>query len=438
MTFKNKKTILSILLFWIGISIGFSENKKMYSIEELFQIAENNNSNIKLSELCVKESEENIKVENNAWLPTINLDASVSYLGDIYLMDRKFQNGQRFTMPHFGNNFAIEATQLIYAGGVINATNLAKLNQKESIVSKEETQQNIRFMIVSNYLELFRLRNQIEVLKKNIEQTNQLLTNIRAKEKEGLVLKNDITRHELRLQELKLDSLKSENNATIINNQLAIALHLPPETRIEIDKNIINNLPIATSENEWLQNATLHSIDLQKKKIAIEKSQEIESLSQAEYIPSIVAFIGNKLDGPITVEIPTIDKNINYWYAGIGIKWEISSFYKSTRKHNQAKWQTKQAKEAYNLQEENLTTKIHSAYIQFTESFQLYDTQKKSLELALQNYHIINHRYLNDLAIITEILDATTAKLNAEIQVVNAQINILFRYYYLKKIAGTI
>ncbi len=259
-----------------------------------------------------------------------------------------------------------------------------------------------------------------------------------AKEKEGLVLKNDITRHELRLQELKLDSLKSENNATIINNQLAIALHLPPETRIEIDKNIINNLPIATSENEWLQNATLHSIDLQKKKIAIEKSQEIESLSQAEYIPSIVAFIGNKLDGPITVEIPTIDKNINYWYAGIGIKWEISSFYKSTRKHNQAKWQTKQAKEAYNLQEENLTTKIHSAYIQFTESFQLYDTQKKSLELALQNYHIINHRYLNDLAIITEILDATTAKLNAEIQVVNAQINILFRYYYLKKIAGTI
>ena len=55
MTFKNKKTILSILLFWIGISIGFSENKKMYSIEELFQIAENNNSNIKLSELCGKQ-----------------------------------------------------------------------------------------------------------------------------------------------------------------------------------------------------------------------------------------------------------------------------------------------------------------------------------------------------------------------------------------------
>lgn len=68
----------------------------------------------------------------------------------------------------------------------------------------------------------------------------------------------------------------------------------------------------------------------------------------------------------------------------------------------------------------------------------MYDTQKKSLELAEQNYDVINNRYLNDLALITDMLDAGNSKLSAELQVVNARINILFNYYKLKKATGTL
>ena len=38
-------------------------------------------------------------------------------LGNGYLLDREFLNGQSVSMSHFGNNFAIKVTQLIYAGG---------------------------------------------------------------------------------------------------------------------------------------------------------------------------------------------------------------------------------------------------------------------------------------------------------------------------------
>ena len=48
----------------------------------------------------------------------------------------------------------------------------------------------------------------------------------------------------------------------------------------------------------------------------------------------------------------------------------------------------------------------------------------------------MNNRYLNDLALITDMLDASNSKLNAELQLVNAQINILFNLYKLKKTAG--
>ena len=64
--------------------------------------------------------------------------------------------------------------------------------------------------------------------------------------------------------------------------------------------------------------------------------------------------------------------------------------------------------------------------------------QKKSLELAQQNYQVVNNRYLNGLALITDMLDASNQKLNAELQVVNAEINILFNYYQLKKTVGSL
>ena len=65
-------------------------------------------------------------------------------------------------------------------------------------------------------------------------------------------------------------------------------------------------------------------------------------------------------------------------------------------------------------------------------------TQRKSVELANLNYAVIRDRYKNDMALITDMLDASNSKLAAEVQLVNAQINIVFNYYKLLYISGTI
>lgn len=85
-----------------------------------------------------------------------------------------------------------------------------------------------------------------------------------------------------------------------------------------------------------------------------------------------------------------------------------------------------------------MQTAVKEAYIRFQEAFTIYDTQLKSLELATQNYLVINNRYLNELALITDMLDASNSKLNAELQVANARINIIFNYYKLKKTVGNL
>jgi outer membrane protein TolC len=64
------------------------------------------------------------------------------------------------------------------------------------------------------------------------------------------------------------------------------------------------------------------------------------------------------------------------------------------------------------------------------------ETLKKSVELAHENYDIVSTRYSNDMALVTDLLDAATQRLDAELQLVNARINVLFNYYKLCETAG--
>ena len=229
-----------------------------------------------------------------------------------------------------------------------------------------------------------------------------------------------------------------ENSRAILNHQLAVALGLPEGAEIEVDTTMTATLPEASSELYWLNEALLSAPSIKQTQVGIDMSHEAEKLAGAEQKPSVFAFAADRLEGPILTEVPTINSNLNYWYAGVGVKYSLSSLFKANKKVRQAHAATLLANEEHLLAQDNLRTAMKDAYIRFEESFTVYDTQMKSLELAQQNYHVVNNRYLNGLALITDMLDASTQKLNAELQVVNAQINILFNYYKLRKTAGNL
>ncbi len=76
--------------------------------------------------------------------------------------------------------------------------------------------------------------------------------------------------------------------------------------------------------------------------------------------------------------------------------------------------------------------------MQYQQTYVELETQRKSVELAHQNYDIINSRYLNQMALVTDMVDASNLRLNAELQEVDARINIVYAYYKMKYVAGEI
>ena len=81
---------------------------------------------------------------------------------------------------------------------------------------------------------------------------------------------------------------------------------------------------------------------------------------------------------------------------------------------------------------------VNADHVRYKEACEELKTRQKSVELAERNYRTTLTRYTSDMALITDMLDAANSKLDAEQQLVNARINIIYYYYKLLFITGKI
>lgn len=71
-------------------------------------------------------------------------------------------------------------------------------------INRERTSNDIRFALLGYYLELAKLKAQRNVITKNISLAEKLIEEMNNRLQQGGALKNDITRYELQLSEIKL------------------------------------------------------------------------------------------------------------------------------------------------------------------------------------------------------------------------------------------
>jgi outer membrane protein len=48
----------------------------------------------------------------------------------------------------------------------------------------------------------------------------------------------------------------------------------------------------------------------------------------------------------------------------------------------------------------------------------------------------MQNRYLNQLAILTDLLDANSVRLDAELQLTSARTQVIYTYYQLQRVCG--
>ena len=433
------RKIMFVGLLLLGAASLADAQQQTLTIDQLFKSIEDNNAALRAQKSGVESADLGIESAKSKRLPDVDASLSVSYIGNVLLTDRDFTDVHGLHSPHFGNNFSLQAQQVVYAGGAINAgIRLAELGKRQAETGVRLTRQQVRFVALGQYLDLYKVDNQIQVYEKNIELTRQLITDIKAKQSQGMALKNDITRYELQMESLKLGLTTLRNNRSILNHQLCNTLGMGQDVRITPDTTVIGKVYARNDEQYWQNQGAMSSPLLEQSANAIHIAEQKEKIAKSDMLPKVAFVAADNFDGPITFELPPINKNLNVWYVGVGVKYNISSLFKSNKRVRQSAVETRQAREEHAVQAEQLNNNVQAAYVQYQQTYVELATQQKSVELARQNYDVMNARYLCQLALVTDMVDASNLRLNAELKEVDARINIVYAYYRMKYVAGDI
>lgn len=409
------------------------------TLEEIFETAEANSAQLRPLFTAEEEARRDISVARAGRLPEIDASLSLSYIGDGFITKRDFSGYEVAPIPHFGNGLTIDITQPLYTGGALTAAvQLAELKSTAARYATEFQRDNLRFRLAGFYLDIYKYHNLRHVVEQNTLQARKMLSEMQARHDQGVVLQNDITRYELLVSNLELQLIQIDNTLKILNSNLVTTAGLPGNTVVVPDSTILaRSLPVE-GEGWWQREAEGNSPSLKLARSGVDISSKAETLVRAGRLPKIGLKASWTIDGPILVEVPPINRNLSYWYVGLGVSYNLSSLYKSNKSLSKSRAATLRASQELDAAHENTGLAVRADYVRYLEAYEELKTREKGVELAVRNYAVTSTRYSADMALITDLLDAANSQLDAEQQLVNARINIIYYYYKLLFTSGKI
>lgn len=436
---KRLRLLTAALTFCACSFTASAQSAAVYTLEQIFESAEANGIQLKPFFTAEQEADKEISVARSQRLPDIDASLNVSYIGDGFTTKRNFSDRQKAPIPHLGDGFGISVTQPVFTGGAINAG--IELARRKAAAARESTElqrDNIRFRLTEYYLDIYKYGNLRTVVLQNRLQAEKVLQLMHARYEQGVALNNDITRYELLVADLNLQLIKIDNLLSILNDNLVTIARLPEGTVVAPDSTILQK-PLPRQDADWWSDeAIAHAPSLHLASSAVDISKSTEKLAKSELYPKIGLQARWTTDGPILVEVPPINRNLSYWFVGVGIDYSLSSLFKTNRKLAKSHSATVRAEAELDARREDLLLDVKREHIKYLEAYAELDTQEKSVELAEKNYKTVLTRYSADMALITDLLDAANSRLDAQQRLVNARINIIYYYYRLLYTTGKI
>ena len=121
------------------------------------------------------------------------------------------------------------------------------------------------------------------------------------------------------------------------------SVHIVPDStallRINVDKQ---------QEMTWME-ASQESPELQQAHTEIKLTHNQQNLIRSERRPHISLTATNEFNRPILIEVPPLNNNFNYWFAGVGISFNLDALFKSKKELKQARIATSKAEKNYQL-----------------------------------------------------------------------------------------
>nr|WP_241774324.1 TolC family protein [Flavobacterium sp. Root935] len=428
-----------LLLILLAFNSLQAQEIHTVSLKEAMKLAKENNKKILRSQIEITLSEQNIKESKELRLPDIELNGEYSRITNITeFKGNGFLNGKEVTkaIPEI---YQVNSTfkMPIYAGNKIN--NAIKIANQESEIAKiktEKTENDIELEVVANYLSIYKMMELQKIFEENIKEEKSRLKEVQSLQKHGTVTKNEVIRAELQLSDRELNALTNSKNIKIALHDLKTLIQIPENEEIAIDtaSNIdeMNGLdPYDFYMNKALQNEEMR---IASQELNIKKTEL--QLVKGNYLPTVNFFGNYGFYYPNYKFFPPNPYLYTLGQVGIEARFDISALYKNKTKVEQAnkkiEWQQMQSE----IIKDEIQDQLYKEHTQYQEILEKFVVVDKALDLANENYRIVKLKYLNQLVLITEMVDADNALLQAKYNKISTRLDAVLKHYELLHTAG--
>lgn len=428
---KFLTTVFLIMTF----SSAFSQEKRSLSLQQAVKLGLENSKNLKIDQAKIEESTANLLEAKNRQLPELKVSGSYLYLPLEPNVDLKIPGlaggGPKVSNVLYGSaNLSVP----IYSGGRIKyGIKSAEYLVEASKLNSENDKNAIAYNITQAYNNLFKASEVVKLLKENLTSSQKRDQSFIKLENNGVIARNDRLKAQLQTSNIELQLMEAENNYSIANINMDLLLGLPDNTEITVDSNYIGEDDLGKPDDYYLNLAResrndLKALDYQRKAAALGTKS-----ARAENLPSI-GFTG----GYVAADIPKLLTITNAVNVGVGISYNLSNIWKKNSSLMQSKAREQELAANNDLLNDNVTLEVKRDYQNDLYAHKKIDVYQRALEQAEENYRVTLNKYNAGLETITNLLEADTAKITANVNLVTSKADAALAHKKLLQTTGII
>lgn len=408
---KNKK----LISFVSCIALFSSLNAKEFSLDDLLEIALNNNTQIQVSKYNKQIKQEELKKSKAAYLPQIMANADIGQY-DIEASGIK-QDGK-------ANSVSLSANQLIYDFGKTSSSiEASKYNLEASNSDITTSKKDTILSIKQAYYDILNEYQQIVVNEESVKLDQLQLSQAKAYFKAGVRTQIDVTNARLKLSNSKLKLVQSRYDLKIAKTKLISLLGKNIDKNIQIKtenkdiKILAKQIKLKKDNLDKLINTALkNKAEIKKLQAVLQTNKASLKGVNAQYYPSLnlsAAYSDKNSD-----DIASLDSKQGS--VLLNLKWDLytGNTTKANKKISLANIHTSLKQ----LEQKKLEIRqdITDTYLNLQQSYESVNINILSLDLAITNLNLANERYKSGLNDLLEVNDAKLEYTQAKTNLVNA------------------
>ncbi len=433
----NKKSLAvscllgSVFLFSV-VQVRAQQVTKL-NLEQALQIAKTNNRLILKSLTDKQIAEEGIHEQKELRLPELEFHSSYSRITNLTEFQSGFLQGKKVTKTIPEMYDVSSALRMpLYAGNKINNT----IKQAETVseittLKAEQTQNDVKLHVIASFLGFYKMMELQKIIDESLAEEKERLKEVNSFKNHGTVTKNEVLRAELQLSERELDAIANKKNMVIVLQELKTLLQLKEESVLEIDTTQILSDVKAIEEYDLVLKGAMNNEQMQIAQKEVEMSELQHKIVKANTLPVISLFGSYAFKYPNYMFFPPDPYLYSLGQVGVEATFNLSNLYKNKTRVRVASMKIENQKQEAEIVKDANADTVFRQYAQYQELIARIPVAEKALALAKENYRIVKLKYLNQLALSTEMIDADNALLEAKFKNSAAKIDVAMKYYEL-------